>query len=89
MKAPQPESLISSDKRSVTFVIPWRGEPVTCNVSRSALEAYFWLPPNADDARTLMVFRNGFDRIYAVAMRKLLARPSEHLGFSAVDFEKG
>ncbi|MDR5763328.1 DUF1488 family protein [Caballeronia sp. LZ035] len=86
MKAPPPEPQISTDKRSLTFVTVWRGEPITCAVSRAALEAYFWLAPDADDARTLTVFRNGFDRILAVVSRKLLARPAKHLQLSAVDF---
>ena len=89
MKAPLPEPQISADKRNLTFVMLRHGEPVTCVVARAALEAYFWLTPNADDARTLTVFRNGFDRIHAVALRKLLARPSKHLELCAVDFAKG
>jgi hypothetical protein len=88
MKAPPPEPLISADKRSLTFVMHWREEPVTCVVSRAALEAYFWLAPGADDARTLKVFRDGFGRIHAIAERKLLAHPSKHLELSAADFAK-
>ena len=61
---------------------------MTCVVSRTALETYFWLAPNADDARTLTVFRNGFGRIYAVVSRKLQAHPSKHLELSAADFAK-
>ena len=89
MKAPVPELQISADKSNLTFVLLQRGEPVTCVVSRAALEAYFWLASNADDARTLKVFRNGFGRIHAVAERKLLAHPSKHLALSAPDFAKG
>jgi hypothetical protein len=88
MKAPPPEPLISADKRSLTFVMHWREEPVTCVVSRAALEAYFWLAPSADDARTLKVFRDGFARIRAIAERKLLAQRSKHLELSATDFAK-
>jgi hypothetical protein len=87
-KAPPPEPQISADHRALTFVLPWRGESVTCVVSRTALETYFWLAPNADDTRTLTVFRNGFSRIHAVASRKLLAHPSKHLELSAADFAK-
>jgi len=88
MKAPPPEPLISADKRSLTFVMHWREEPVTYVVSLAALEAYFWLAPSADDARTLKVFRDGFGRIHAIAERKLLAHPSKHLELSATDFAK-
>jgi hypothetical protein len=62
---------------------------VTCVVSRTALETYFWLAPNADDARTLTVFSNGFGRILAIAERKLLAHPVKHLELSAPNFAKG
>ncbi|MDR5826182.1 DUF1488 family protein [Caballeronia sp. LZ043] len=89
LKAPLPEPQVSADQRTLTFVLPWRGESVTCVVARTALETYFWLAPNADNDRTLTVFRNGFDRIHAVAARKLLARPSKHLELDAVDFAKG
>nr|WP_244808865.1 hypothetical protein [Caballeronia zhejiangensis] len=34
---------------------------------------FFWLPPDADDARLVNVFRFGFSRIEAVAQRKLRA----------------
>ena len=88
LKAPPPELQISADQRTLTFVLPGRGEPVTCVVSRTALETYFWLAPNADDARTLTVFRNGLSRIHAVASRKLLAHPSKKLELSAADFAK-
>jgi hypothetical protein len=88
MKAPPPEPLISADKRSLTFVMHWREERVTCVVSRAALEAYFWLAPGADDARTLKVFRDGFGRIHAIAERKLLAHRSKHLELSTADFAK-
>ena len=88
MKAPPPEPLISADKRSLTFVMHWREERVTCVVSCAALEAYFWLAPGADDARTLKVFRDGFGRIHAIAERKLLAHRSKHLELSTADFAK-
>ena len=88
MKVPVPEPQISAEKSNLTFILPRRGEPVTCIVSRAALEAYFWLAPNADDARTQTVFSNGFGRILAIAERKLLAHPSTHLELSAPDFAK-
>jgi len=88
MKAPPPEPLISADKRSLTFVMHWREERVTCVVSRTALEAYFWLASSADDARKLKVFRDGFGRIHAIAERKLLAHRSKHLELSTADFTK-
>ncbi|WP_074173457.1 DUF1488 family protein [Caballeronia calidae] len=71
MKAPVSKPQNAANKSSLTFVLLRHGEPVTCVVSRAALEAYFWLTPDADDARTLKVFRNGFHRIHAIAERKL------------------
>lgn len=61
---------------------------MTCVVSRAALETYFWLAPNADDAQTLKVFNHGFGRICAIAERMLLAHPSNRLELSAPDFAK-
>jgi hypothetical protein len=49
------------------------------------LEGYFWLPPNADDARALEVFRNGFYRTEAVARRKLLAHPASAVWLTGGD----
>lgn len=89
MKAPVPEPQISADKCNLTFVLLRRGEPVTCVISRTALKTYFWLAPNADDARTLKIFSNGFGRILAIAERKLLAHPVKHLELSAPDFANG
>jgi hypothetical protein len=88
MKVHSPEPQVSADKRSVTFIMIWQGEPVTCVISRAALETYFWLAPGADDARTIRVFNNGFGRIHAVAERKLRARDSKHLELSTSDFAK-
>jgi hypothetical protein len=52
MKARLPEPQISADEQSFTFVLLWGGEAVTCVVLRAALEMYFWLAANADDARS-------------------------------------
>ncbi|WP_321167032.1 DUF1488 family protein [Caballeronia cordobensis] len=88
MKTPSSEPHISADKRNLTFVMLWHGESVTCLVSRTALEAHFWLTTNADDARMLTVFRNGFGRAHAVVSRKLQAHPSKHLEPSPADYAK-
>jgi hypothetical protein len=63
-----------------------RGRGVEGAVARVALEEHFWLPPDADAARTLKAFENGCNRIVAVAQRKLLARPDEPLWLTANDF---
>ncbi len=63
MKVLVPEPQISTDKQALSFVIDWRGESVSCVVTRRCLEVFFWLPPNADDSRLVSVFRDGFARI--------------------------
>ncbi|GJH17679.1 DUF1488 family protein [Caballeronia novacaledonica] len=89
MKVLVPELQISTDKQTLSFVIDWRGESVTCVVPRGCLEVFFWLAPNADDSRLVSVFRDGFARIEAVARRKLLARPTSHLRLTEMDFSGG
>jgi hypothetical protein len=89
MKVPVPEPQISTDKQSLSFVIDWGGESVTCVVTRRCLEVFFWLPPDADDSRLMSVFRNGFARIEAGARRKLLARPTRSVTLTEADFSSG
>ncbi|WP_250504312.1 DUF1488 family protein [Caballeronia sp. AZ7_KS35] len=88
MKLFVPEPHTSADKQTLNFVIEWRGESVTCVVPRSCLEVFFWLPPDADDARLMSVFRNGFPRIEAVARRKLLARSTRPVRLTEADFSR-
>ncbi|MCG7400450.1 MULTISPECIES: DUF1488 family protein [Caballeronia] len=89
MKVLVPAPQISADKQTVTFVLEWRGETVTCVVPRQCLETFFWLPPGADDARTVRVFADGFARIEAIARRKLLARPTRSIRLTSADFSNG
>ena len=56
---------------------------------RAALEACFWLPADADDAKMLKTFHDGVHRIHAVAHRKLLAHPSTRLELTTADFSRG
>lgn len=83
------EPQISADRRAVMFALVHRSGPVDCVISRAALEAYFWLTPNADDARMLKTFHEGSNRIHAIAHRKLLAHPASRLELTAADFSKG
>jgi hypothetical protein len=57
-------------------------------IALKALQEYFWLEPDADDGRILTAFPNGYDRIRAIAERKLLARPATHLELTADDFAR-
>jgi hypothetical protein len=77
---------VSPDGRVVVFILPIRGREVEAAISRDALEEHFWLPSNADAARTLKTFESGRNRIVAVAQRKLLARPDEPLRLTVNDF---
>jgi hypothetical protein len=85
MKVLVPAAQISADKQTVTFVLEWRAETVTCVVLRQCLEMFFWLPPGADDARTVRVLADGFARIEAVARRKLLAHPTRSIRLTSAD----
>ena len=89
MKVLVPEPQIATDKQTLSFAIDWRGESVTCVVTRRCLEVFFWLPPKADDSRLVSVFRDGFARIEAVARRKLRARPTSHIRLTETDFSSG
>ncbi|WP_250479043.1 MULTISPECIES: DUF1488 family protein [unclassified Caballeronia] len=60
---------ISAGKQTLNFVIEWRGESVTCVMPRRFMHVFFWLQPDADDARLVSVFRNVFSQIEAVARR--------------------
>jgi hypothetical protein len=88
MKVLAPKPQISADRRFLTFELEWKGQTAACTLSRTALEAYFWLQPNADEARTVKVFEDGFSRIHAVALRTLLARPSCAVELDDADFAK-
>ncbi|MFM0140712.1 DUF1488 family protein [Caballeronia grimmiae] len=88
MKVFVPEPQISADKQTLSFVIDWRGQSVTCVVPRRCLEAFFWLPPDADDARVVRVLRDGFSRIEAVARRKLMGRSTRPVRLTEADFSR-
>ncbi|WP_250518964.1 DUF1488 family protein [Caballeronia sp. ATUFL_M1_KS5A] len=74
MKLLVSEPHISADKQTLNFVVEWRGESVTCVMPRRFTHVFFWLQPDADDARLMSVFRKGSSWVEAVARRKLLAR---------------
>ncbi|CAL8480759.1 protein of unknown function (plasmid) [Caballeronia sp. S22] len=89
MEALDLEAQISANRRGVIFVLAGKAGTVECLIARAALEACFWLPPDADDAKTLKTFQDGANRIYAVAHRKLLAHPSARLELTTADFARG
>lgn len=73
---------------AIAFELIAAGRVVKCTVSRESLQHYFWLQPDADDARMLKIFNDGRRRIIAIAERKArrLATVSIHL--AAADFQR-
>lgn len=59
------ESQISANRLGVSFVLASKLGAIECLNSRAVLEAYFWLPPQADEARMLKTFQDGANRIHA------------------------
>ncbi|WP_307857222.1 DUF1488 family protein [Paraburkholderia aspalathi] len=62
------------------------GPASQCAITREALEAHFWLPPGANEVRTLKTFVDGRERIIAVAERKMRARPDRPVLLTVGDF---
>jgi hypothetical protein len=82
------EPTVVGGGHAVAFELIDAGRVVKCTVSRESLQHYFWLQPDADDARVLKIFNDGRQRIVAVAERKArrLATASIHL--EAADFQR-
>jgi hypothetical protein len=56
-------------------------------MTREALDAQFWLPPDADPVRMPRAFADGRRRIIAVAERKVRLRPGRPVRLTADDFQ--
>src|ERR1700688_3810064 len=80
------EATVVDGGLAVAFELIAAGRVVKCTVSRESLQHYFWLQPDADDARVLKTCNDGRHRIVAIAERKArrLAIASIHL--EASDF---
>lgn len=72
--------------RGVAFTVLTRGIPVDCIVTREALERHFWLKPEDGEERMLKIFKDGQNRLCAIAERKLLSHGDLPLTLSAADF---
>ncbi|KAE8754079.1 DUF1488 family protein [Paraburkholderia madseniana] len=77
---------VSPDGSRIAFRSSDRTDFTQCAITREALEAHFWLPPGADEVRTLKTFADGRERIIAVAERKMLARPDQPVLLTIADF---
>ncbi|WP_341318474.1 DUF1488 family protein [Paraburkholderia sp. IMGN_8] len=71
---------LSSDASKIAFRLSEKTDFAECAITREALEAHFWLPPGADEVRTLRTFADGCERIMAVAERKRRGRPGHPSG---------
>src|SRR5258708_18139343 len=61
------EVTVADGGRVIAFDVIVAGRVVKCTVSRESLQRYFWLQPDADDARMLKTFNDGRHRIVALA----------------------
>ncbi|MBF3712174.1 DUF1488 family protein [Burkholderia pseudomallei] len=88
MEATELHPCVTSDGRSVIFVLPHRGRDVACHVTRDVLEQHFWVPPGASETRILQAFADGRGRLMAIAERKLLAQGSGSVMLTMDDFSQ-
>ena len=76
-------------RRGVAFSVLSGTNRIECVVTIATLQTYFWLQPDAGDARILRTFHDGFQRIHAVAQRKSLrAQHGERVEITPADFAK-
>jgi hypothetical protein len=82
------EIVLTADGTALMFPIFVGGREVRCLLTRDALEQFFWLPPDADQARMLKAFTDGRNSILALAVRKAMLAKTESLKLTASDFER-
>ncbi|KAA0998111.1 DUF1488 domain-containing protein [Paraburkholderia panacisoli] len=78
---------VAADRHEISFRLTGHRCEVACAITREALEAQFWLPPDAGQVRMLKAFADGRRRIMAVAERKVHLRPGEPVRLTADDFQ--
>ncbi|BDC45436.1 DUF1488 family protein [Paraburkholderia terrae] len=88
METVELEPQVLSDRRGVAFGLVRPSDPVECVITIATLEAYFWLEPQASNARILKTFRDGYGRIRAITERRLLAHPATRLELTPDDFAR-
>ena len=82
------EAIVADSGHGVGFDVIVAGRVVKCTVSRESLQHYFWLQPDADDARMLKTFNDGRHRIVAIAERKALRLAAASIHLEAADFQR-
>ncbi|MFM0400881.1 DUF1488 family protein [Paraburkholderia aspalathi] len=80
---------VSADGSRIDFRLSDRIGTVGCAITREALKVHFGLSPCADASRTLETFSDGRKRIFAVAERKMRARPGHPVRLTSDDFVTG
>jgi hypothetical protein len=80
--------VLTGDGTAVMFPILVGGREVRCLLTRDALEQFFWLSPDANEARVLKTFADGRNRIFALAARKAMRAKTDSLKLMARDFER-
>ena len=81
------EATVSVDRKVVNVVATVNDCPVSCSITRIALERYFWAPVDASDSSLVKACDNGRQRILAVIERKHLRDKSKHIVLDVADFE--
>ncbi|CAN7771226.1 DUF1488 family protein [Caballeronia sp. LjRoot31] len=82
------EIVLATDGAAVEFPIFVGGREVRCLLTRDALEQFFWLPPDANEARVRKAFADGRNRIFALAVRRAMRAKTDSLKLTASDFER-
>ena len=82
------EIALAIDGTVVEFPLSVGGREVRCLLTRDALEQFFWLPPDANEARVRKVFADGRNRIFALAVRRAMRAKTDSLKLTASDFER-
>jgi Protein of unknown function (DUF1488) len=80
------EPVVVDGGRAIAFEVIAAGRVVKCTVSREALQDYFWLQPDADNARMLKIFNDGRHRIIAIAERRARRLAAESIHLDVSDF---
>ncbi len=83
------DACIAANGRDISFDVMSRGRAVHCVIDRDILAQHFWLPGDADEARTLKVLLDAKARVIAVAERRALKALRKTIELRAHDFELG
>jgi Protein of unknown function (DUF1488) len=82
------EPTVVDGGHAIAFEVNAACRVVKCTVSRQSLQDYFWLQPDADDARMLKIFNDGRRRIIAIAERKARRSATVSIHLEAADFQR-